>query len=184
MLLLLSLLVQTPTAKAASDQSVPGAPLFDDRDEPTQSSLRSPDRMGIGLGIGTSTAGLSGKYFLKETMSVQAVLGAGYGATTNSAGWTTGFGLGADILAELPSFAAVDDVEFGISAGPGLGLWTAGGQFNLAAAGVVGLEACLLTFPIDFVIEYRPRVMLAPTLGIDWFNLSGHIRYYFPARHR
>lgn len=156
-------------------------PLFED-DPPALSSVRVPRSLGLGLGAGTSTGGLSAKYFLRETMALQGVVGAGYGSRAASAGWAAGLGLGADLLFEAPSFAALDDVEFAWSAGPGLGLWAYDDQVSLAAAGVVGLEACILTFPLDVVLEYRPRMLLVPNLGFDWFSLSGHIRYYFGAR--
>ncbi|MCK6502554.1 hypothetical protein L6R53_04025 [Myxococcota bacterium] len=159
-------------------------PLFADRDPPEQSSVRVAGSFGLGLGGGTSTAGLSAKYFLRETLAVQGVVGAGYGARDDADGWSTGLGLGADLLFEGLSFAELDDVELGWNVGPGLGLWAYDDRVALAAAGVVGLEACVLTFPLDVVVEYRPRMLLAPDVGFDWFSLSGHIRYYFGPRRR
>lgn len=172
----LLVLALTPSASAQNA-------LFDD-DPPPQRSIRTAGSLGLGLGAGTSTAGFSAKYFARETLAVQGVVGAGYGAHANRSGWSTGLGLGTDLLFELPTFAALDDVEFGISAGPGAGVWIYDGRVDVAAAGVLGLEACLLVFPLDLVLEYRPRMMVAPTISFDWFSLSGHIRYYFDAKRR
>ena len=159
-------------------------PLFADRDPPEVSSLRRAGSFGLGLGGGTSTGGLSAKYFVRETLAVQGVVGAGYGARSDADGWSAGLGLGADLLFEGLSFAELDGVELGWSVGPGVGLWAYDDQVALAAAGVVGLEACLLTFPLDVVVEYRPRMLLVPDVGFDWFSLSGHIRYYFGSPRR
>lgn len=144
-----------------------------------QSSVRTAGRFGIGIGAGTSTAGLSGKYFFDESKALQAVLGAGYGQNEDKDGWSSGLGVGADLLFEGPSFGELDDVEFGWSIGPGVGVWAFEDQFAMAVAGVAGLELCVLVFPVDFVIEYRPRMLLVPELGFDWVNLSAHARYYF-----
>jgi len=156
-------------------------PLFPD-EPPKQSSVRTMGSFGLGLGAGTSTAGLSMKYFARETLALQGVVGAGYDSTTQGS-WSTGLGAGADLLFEMPSFASLDDVEFGWSAGPGIGVSVTDNGPSLAVAGVVGLELGLLQVPMDIVLEYRPRMLLAPELGWDWFSLSGHIRWYFKRKH-
>lgn len=145
----------------------------------TRSSVRTAGSLGLGLGTGTSTGGISGKYWFDESKAVQAVIGAGYGQVEDRGGWSSGLGLSGDLLFEGPSFAVVDDVEFGWSVGPGLGLWANDDYFALAAAGVAGLELGLLVFPLDLVVEYRPRVLVVPDVGFDWVNFSAHVRYYF-----
>jgi hypothetical protein len=144
-----------------------------------RSSVRTAGSLGLGLGAGTSTGGISGKYWADESMAFQAVIGAGYGQVSDRGGWSSGIGLSGDLLFEGPSFAVVDDVEFGWSVGPGLGLWANDDYFALAAAGVAGLELALLVFPLDFVVEYRPRMLVVPSVGFDWVNFSAHVRYYF-----
>lgn len=41
--------------------------------------VRRQGNFALGLGGGTSTAGLSAKYFLRDSLALQGVLGAGYG---------------------------------------------------------------------------------------------------------
>ncbi len=168
-MLALLLSLTAPTFAVAPDYERDGA----------RSSVRTAGSLGLGLGAGTSTGGISGKYWLDEGMAVQAVIGAGYGQVSDRGGWSSGLGLSGDLLFEGPSFAVVDDVEFGWSIGPGLGLWANDDYFALAAAGVAGLELGVLVFPLDLVVEYRPRVLIVPDVGFDWVNFSAHVRYYF-----
>src|SRR5690606_37502500 len=51
--------------------------------------LASAGRLGLGLGSGSWTNGISGKYYLSDAMSVQGVVGSGWG-------WG-GFGLAANV---------------------------------------------------------------------------------------
>lgn len=145
----------------------------------SRSSVRTAGRFGLGLGAGTSTGGVSGKYWMDETKAVQLVVGAGYGQRADRDGWSSGLGLSGDFLFEGSSFAVVDDVEFGWSLGPGVGLWANDDYFALAVAGVAGIEMGVLVFPLDLVLEYRPRVLVVPDVGFDWVNFSAHVRYYF-----
>lgn len=145
--------------------------------------FREAGRFGLGLGAGTSTAGLSGKYFLSSAMSLQGVLGAGYGDSryysSAGGGWSSGLGLGVDLLFEMPAFYDEQDLELAWAIGPGLGIWADDDDFAAALSGALGFECNVLAAPIDIVVEYRPRVLLVPDVAFDWFSLSGHIRYYF-----
>jgi len=180
----LSLALLAGPAGAWAGDDGPDDPLFDDP-EPPLASVRRQGSFGLGLGAGTSTAGISTKYWMNELLAVQAVVGAGYhrstdppGSQSASNGWESSFALGADLLFEQPSFAAFDEVELGWGLGPGVGAWV-GPDPAVAIAGVVGLEACMTSLPIDVVIEVRPRVYILPDPAFQWFSLSGHARWYF-----
>lgn len=145
--------------------------------------VRQQGNLALGLGGGTSTAGISAKYFLRESLSLQGVLGAGYGSDRWSdgpgGGWDSGLGLGADLLFEMPAFHETPEVELAWSVGPGVGLWLTDDWAALAASGVAGFEVNVSAVPIDLVIEYRPRLLVVPDLAFDFVNFSGHIRYVF-----
>jgi len=142
-----------------------------------QSSLRQPGSFGIGLGSGSSayyySGGISGKYFLGADTAAQAVIGFGGGI---GADWIS---ISPDFLYEMPALATLDPMEIAWNLGVGgtLMLWDNG--VGLAARGVVGLEFDLLVIPLDIVLEYRPGVLVVPSLDLDLVSFGGHVRYYF-----
>lgn len=133
---------------------------------------------GLGLGGGLGVSGLSGKYYLGDAAALQGVVGW-WGAGQKYGG----LGVNVDYLFERPQFAGGDPIALGWNFGVGgsLIVWESGydDSFALGASGVLGLEFLLQPFPLDFVIEYRPGVSLVPGFGVDLFNGSGHLRYYF-----
>lgn len=144
--------------------------------------VRQPGNFGLGLGGGTSTAGISMKYFMSSSMAVQGVVGAGYGNSGRGNGpgdWDGGFGAGADLLFEMPAFHESQDLELAWNAGPGVGLWIMDDWAALAVSGVLGFEFNVSALPIDIVLEYRPRLRVVPDVDFDFVNFSGHIRYIF-----
>lgn len=145
--------------------------------------FREAGRFGLGFGAGTSTAGLSGKYMISPDLSVQGVVGAGYGAHSTDPGpggsWDSSLALSADLLFEMPTFYTDEGLDLAWSIGPGVGTWLSDGYFALAASGAAGFEVNITAVPMDVVVEYRPRVLLVPDVAVDFFNLSGHIRYFF-----
>lgn len=134
-------------------------PALADAEDP-----RTPGNFGLGLGGGTSTAGLSMKYYTTRSTSLQGVIGAGYGPFYDF---------------EMPNLAEGRDLTLGWCLGPGVGLWLDDDFAGVAAAGVAGLELGIVPVPLDVVVEYRPRLLLTPEVGFDWCELTGHVRYYF-----
>lgn len=144
--------------------------------------FREKGRFGLGLGAGTSTAGLSAKYFFSERLALQGVLGAGYGSGYSSGpggGWDEGAALGADLLFEMPALYEDEGIELAWALGPGAGIWIGDNWAALAASGALGFECNITAVPLDLVVEYRPRLLLAPEVAFDWISFTGHIRYYF-----
>ena len=166
MLLLLALTLLSPDALAVHG---PGP-------------FREPRRFGLGLGAGTSTAGLSAKYFFSERLALQGVIGAGYGAGYSSGpggDWDDGAALGADLLFEMPAFFQDEGIELAWALGPGAAVWIGDDWAALAVSGALGFECNITAAPIDLIVEYRPRLLLAPDVDTDFVNFTGHIRYYF-----
>lgn len=140
--------------------------------------FRSGGNFGLGLGGGTFSSGISGKYYLSDSNAIQGVIGTwgytgGYGSS--------GFALSADYLWEMPIFASTDPVDFGwnVGAGAALGTIPALEYMYVGIAGVIGIEANFNPVPIDIVLEYRPTVVVVPGVGFGWSGLTGHVRYYF-----
>ena len=145
--------------------------------------VRQPGNFALGLGGGTSTAGLSMKYFTSSTLAIQGVIGAGYGTNRwddgPGGGWEGGLGVSADLLFEMPAFYEAPEVELAWSIGPGVGLWLTDDWAAVAASGALGFEVNVSAVPIDLVVEYRPRLLVVPDVAFDFINFSGHIRYVF-----
>lgn len=145
--------------------------------------IRQPGRFGLGFGGGTSTAGVSMKYFTSKGTSLQGVVGAGYGwgrfDNNPGYGFGTGLGLSGDFLFEGPDLASGSVATLGWNIGPGVGLWLDDNDAAVAAAGVLGMQLGFIDVPIGLTLEYRPRVLLAPYVGFDPIGFTGHMRFYF-----
>jgi hypothetical protein len=136
---------------------------------------RNGATFGIGLGAGFGVSGISGKYWLGEKNAFQGVIGGwGFGRTGSS----LGLGLGLDYLWEMPTITQAGPMLLGWNLGVGgtLGIAT---PLSAGVSGVAGLEFNFQPVPIDVTIEYRPGLFLAPVIGADLVNFSGHVRYHF-----
>lgn len=139
------------------------------------------ETFGLGLGAGTIANGLSGKYFVNEQHAIQANLGLfGGGGAADRFTHYNGFGLSADYLVELGTIVqAADVMELAWNVGVGAGLGLNSKTFAFAGALVLGLEFNFLPVPIDVVIEYRPGLLIVPSVNFEPVDFTGHIRYYF-----
>lgn len=137
-------------------------------------------KIGVGIGGGTLTSGLSGKYYIGKIFgknsAVQAVVGAN--------GW--GFGLGADFV--MDAGMVFDDAS-------GKVLWGFGGGASMIQYNVLGEQLNYIgvngliqgayhvkDFPIEIVLDYRPTFFLGNAGGISGLYLfggAGAVRYYF-----
>lgn len=136
-------------------------------------SHRSAGSTGIGLGGGTASAGISAKHWLTKGTAIQGVVGS-YGR------WEAGSGIGlsADYLFEGPAIATGEVLDLGWNLGLGAGLGI-GNELGVGVSGVAGLEFAFVPAPIDLTLEYRPTLGVAPGLGFDLINFSGHLRWFF-----
>lgn len=140
--------------------------------------IQGQGHWGIGLGGGTATAGLSGKYFLSDHSSLQGIMGgAGYGHHSDFG--DTALGLGVDWLYEgAPLFH--EDLILDIGWEIGFGGWTwVGDPFWLGANGVLGLQFEFVPIPLDVVFEYRPAMRFYDDFGVEFGDFGGHVRIYF-----
>jgi hypothetical protein len=138
--------------------------------------IRSAGNFGLGLGVSTFAAPLSGKYFLGDEHALQFNAGF-FQDDLDFEG--KGLGLGLDYLYEMPPIAEGDKLEFAWSLGFGPALGIIDEHTAIAAVGVVGLEFNIKPVPMDVVLEYRPHLLLNPDTDLDLTEFGGHVRYYF-----
>lgn len=153
-----------------------------------QMPIKQAGNFGIGLGVGTTAAPISLKYFLADNLSLQGNAGwwRGWG-WGNCSRYGCGYyrealGLSGDILVEGGPITGNADLSLDWEAGGGVGIGVGGsryGGFGLAVAGVVGLQLNIHALPIDLVVEYRPSIYLLPDFAWNLVDFTGHIRYYF-----
>lgn len=134
-----------------------------------------PGTFGIGIGAGTATNGLSGKYYM-GSFAIQANLGL-YGVGADRFG-NNGFAVSVDGLLEQSALFKNGVVSIDWNLGLGGGLALSDDNFLLAAAGVIGLEFNFVPVPIDFVVEYRPTLVITG-LDLNPIDFTGHLRFYF-----
>lgn len=145
--------------------------------------FREKGHFGLGLGAGTSVAGVSMKYFLADAFSIQGVVGlSGYGG--NEA-----LGVSADFLFEMPAFYKnAEALDIAWELGAGAYTWI-GNDLHFGIQGVAGIQFNLNVIPLDIVLEYRPNFHFAgPYYGnnpnyndgfyFDPVSFGGHIRFY------
>ena len=134
-------------------------------------------RIGIGLGGGTRTTGVSVKATLDKALSVQGVLGLDSGGTNERGGTLA---LAASALIEMPALFDDPDLEIAwcLGAGPYIAV---GDDFWLGAHAIAGLEFNLRVIPLDITLEYRPSLELVGPDGPDLVlvDFGGHVRWWF-----
>ena len=145
--------------------------------------IRSSSNLGLGGAIGTWSWGVSGRYYINETVSLQTVAGlydifgryraAGYG------GSSIGLALSQDGLWESPMVIYHDpNIELAWDVGAGLDLALGSGWGAVGVHAIGGLELNLRQYPVDVVLEYRPAVLFAEEAAADPLAGALHIRYY------
>ena len=138
--------------------------------------IRSAGNFGLGLGVSTFAAPLSGKYFLGDEHALQFNAGF-FQDDLDFEG--DGLGLGLDYMYEMPAIAEGQTLEFAWAAGLGAALGHAHDTTAVAAVGVLGMEFNIKPVPMDVVLEYRPQFLLTPDTDLDLTEFGGHVRYYF-----
>ena len=136
--------------------------------------IKQAGNFGLGLGVGTTAAPVSLKYFLSNSLSIQGNVGwwrgwwGGYGCRNvrdryrdrfcGNGYYRNAFGAGADLLFEGGPLAGNNDVslDWEIGGGAGVGIGEVG--FGMGLAFVTGLQINIYAIPLDVVLEYRPAV--------------------------
>ena len=181
--LVAALIVLVASAVGAQDVSAESEPRTAPPVKTTSSAkkIRTAGNFGIGIGSTTMSTGLSMKYFLENTLSVQGTVGAWrrYGYTGRGYFQRDSLALGADMLLEEFSFVDKGDYSLDGAIGGGVGLgFEDRGSLGLAASFVAGAAFHIHSIPLDIVLEYRPHIGLAPVVEFDFVYFSGHLRYY------
>lgn len=132
-------------------------------------------RLGVGLGGGTTTSGLTAKYYLGKRSAVQVFLGQRF-AYGNS--------IGADYILEFPTLAqgAPGRLFWGVGAGVGLLLYNRTGDTAnvLGLSGVLQLGWHFRQFPLELIADWRPTLFVGDYAGGLWFGGGGGaVRWYF-----
>jgi hypothetical protein len=137
---------------------------------------RQPGKFGLGLGGGTRTSGLSGKYTFTKEFSLQGLVGTD---SRRAYGGDGTLAMALSALVEMPALHEDDDIEVAwcVGAGPFMAV---GDQFWLGAHAVIGLELNLRVIPLEFTIEYRPSFeIVGPDNGLELVDFGGHLRWWF-----
>lgn len=148
--------------------------------------IKKAGNTGVGLGAGTLAVGLSFKHFLADDFSFQANIGYWRGCWNCSYGYynNNGLAMSVDFLIEGGPLLSLDDKlsidwEAGLGGGFGINNWANNGGIGVGVSGVLGIQFNIHLIPVDFVIEYRPGFYVVPNFGLDIFNFTGHVRYYY-----
>ncbi len=138
-------------------------------------TIGSGKRLGIGLGGGTSTSGLTVKYYVANHQAIQAFAGLhrGYG---NS--------IGVDYILEFNDLAkgSPGRLYWGAGAGAGLLLYSYGKDSAsiIGISGVVQLGWHFNAFPLEIIADWRPTFWIGDYYGgINLSGGGGAIRWFF-----
>lgn len=154
------------------------------------SAVEQAGNFGLGLGVGTTAAPISLKYFFDSTLSIQGNVGwwrgPFYGCGRGRGNWCGGgyynnaLGVSADVLYEGNGpLAGNQNIALDWEIGGGAGIGVDNYDFGFAAAFVAGLQLELNVVPLDFVLEYRLPVYIVPSFWPVFVDFTGQIRYYF-----
>lgn len=145
--------------------------------------IRNGGNLGVGLGVGTTTAGLDIKYWFNPYSSFQTTLGLFSPLTFDPDALVLGGDL--DFLVEPPAFVKTDGFDLGMNVGAG-GTFATGFE-ALDIVGVhpiVGLAFHIDAVPLDVVVDYRPQFYIVDEitgddLRFDPAHAGLHVRWWF-----
>jgi len=135
---------------------------------------------GIGIGSGTIANGLSMK-LMTGPGAFQGVVGFwGGGGVGDRFSHANGVAGSLDYLLEMPTIAsnAYFNVAWSFGVGAGVGVPTTNSSLGAAVSGVAGLEFNFMVVPIDFVVELRPSIAVAPDVGLHLVDFTASLRLW------
>ena len=85
-----------------------------------------------------------------------------------------------DYLFEMPTIASnvYFDVAWSFGVGAGVGVPTTNSSPGAAVSGIAGLEFNFALVPLDFGIELRPTIGVAPDVGVNLIDFTAHLRVW------
>ena len=132
------------------------------------------NKLGIGLGSGTSNSAITVKKYFDPNMAVQAFIGT-RGATSLHT-----FSLGADAIFEFTLREAnVGRFFYGYGAGMGIFSYNELGFSSIGFSGIGELGIHLSSIPLEIVIDIRPSIFLGDFAGISLLSGGSAVRWYF-----
>lgn len=132
-------------------------------------------KLGVGLGGGTLTSGLTLKYYVAPHLAVQAIFGRHY---------SYGNSLGVDGIFDVAPLWQPQEgtLAFGLGAGVGIYLYDSVGRSeSLIAVSAIGqLSFHFSAIPLELVLDIRPSFFVGDFVsGVSWTRGGGAIRYFF-----
>ncbi len=137
-------------------------------------SITSLFAQSNGMGVGLSTDGLNGKYWLNGTNAV-------------SVNWNLGTALSADYLFDKPDMLDITSAATPVYYGAGVGISLQDGlnsdleettELHLSVRGVAGVSYYLSSMPMDIYLELTPAIGLLGGSGFGIGSALG-VRYFF-----
>jgi hypothetical protein len=144
--------------------------------------IRKVDNLGVGLGMTGVANGISGKYFLARTLSVQGTFGT-WGLFDDNAPQGLKLALNGDGLIELPIIAKTEYFKVAPVLGASGWIRMATELTEIGAGAVLGVSLLMKKQPIEITAEYRPTygiINIPKDEALDLLGFGIHARYYFP----
>jgi len=144
--------------------------------------IRKADNIGLGLGVTGNATGVSGKYYLGNNLSAQAVVGT-WGLTGEAPDGLK-LAANADVLAELPVVAKFDAFKVAPILGASGWLRMATELTEMGAGAVAGVSLLSKQQPITLSLEYRPTygiINIPKKQALDLVGFGVQVQYVFPA---
>ena len=147
--------------------------------------LSEPGGLGVGLGIGALSYGVSGKYYLEQGRAIQANFGPYF--IDERVRYGDIWALGADYIFEIATLSSTRKIDLIWALGPGLAAGVSG-----KGAWIIDVNACagavfqFHELPLDFALEYRPGIRFktrglynsASRVAPSFTSLGIQLRYY------
>ena len=132
------------------------------------------DKLGIGLGSGTTTSAITAKRYFEPNIAIQAFVGT-RGATSLHT-----FSIGADALLEFTLYEAeIGRFFYGYGWGLGLFSYTGLGFGSIGFSGVGEVGIHFSSMPLEIIIDIRPSIFLGDFAGISLLSGGSAVRWYF-----
>ena len=131
--------------------------------------VRGGGNLGLGIGDGTNSWGLSLKYFMGGSSAFQMVAGYSYG----------GIGASLDYLLEMPLLVQTPILDLGWELGVGGSFGVDDDYVAIGASGILGIEFILVPLPLELALEWRPTLVAVPGIDPEFLEFGAHLRVFF-----
>ena len=136
----------------------------------------STEKIGLGIGSGTTTSALTAKKYLQSDKAIQFFFGT-KGINSNH-----NFALGLDGVIEKPiQEISIGQIFYGFGAGCGIFSYNGFGLpiSSIGFSGIAEFGLHFSTIPLELILDIRPTLFLGSGAGLSLFGGGGAIRWYF-----